>query len=90
MCYMTHYFAYEIRSLICDPCFRRGVRIDKLFHFNSRITSYREGSTSLMVFRRVETLVFSTRAMRYLHSYFIIRLPEGHIFYCGDLVVLSK
>jgi len=52
---MTHHFAYEIRSLIRDPCFRRGVWIDKLFHFNSRITSYREESASLIVFRTVET-----------------------------------
>jgi len=42
------------------------LEIDIVCSFNSRITSYRKPSAFLRVFfsRRVETLVFTTRAMR--------------------------
>jgi len=29
---MTHYAAYKIRTLICNPCFWCGIEVDKLFY----------------------------------------------------------
>jgi len=66
---------------------------DIVCKFNSRVTSYSERSASLRFFssRRVETLVCTIRAMRYLYCCFItLTLPRLASFITETLLSLAN